>query len=332
MREVVFFFLLILFSTIFLTACEDNEELIAYNDNNSIILIDFKGQIKEKIQLPRKIKNEFNIKEDVVCYVGEDGEIYWYNWKNCNEQKLISGPYLYKKHVDKNVTYDYGSEIYFDIDFSIERGIIVFSIRPEYLTYTYNSGNIEKHRTHGLTRIGLLDIKKKIFIKVTEENNDYTPTIYKDKIVRTANHTIVISDMNGKNEVSLYETYRKYFNINDKWSPLRLLRIIDGTVIFFEYGHNNDLDAPVIKKICTFAFTNQKFEVLYNFQNCKNKDFLNLKYLKSISRDLRYLLNFKNGQIYLVDLKHMKKILLKEIENKKASLVFYSINHMSKGA
>ncbi len=97
-RYLTMIFLIQILFSVILTG-KAKSVYIAYDKGGDIVLTNIKGEIKQKIKLPVKEKGGFKIIGERVCFIGEDGAVYWYNWKEKKVEDRIEGPFW---DLDKN--------------------------------------------------------------------------------------------------------------------------------------------------------------------------------------------------------------------------------------
>ena len=295
---------------------------IAYSEEKNICLIDIDGNIKQRIDLPIEIGGDFILKDDVVCFVGKDRQIHWYNWKAGREERLPRGPYIYK---DSRFN---GLEVYNDIDIDTKNKKIAFSLGPEY-SFTEDKDPKDRRKVpdslnDSLFLIGLIDIRKNEFIQVTKQDRSRHPAIFRDKIVYVSAILIIIKDIETGNETNISDRYKEYYRIQKRYVYLNVPKMENGKVFFAE--HSTDVPA-LITRICSYALGDGTFEIVHDLEKEFPKEMILLDWA-DIAEKGRFLLAVNNSinELYFYDLKVMRKKVIHTPNKLNARPKFYVLN------
>jgi Tol biopolymer transport system component len=118
-------------------AYSEDEYRIVYAEGRSIKIINLKGNIKDKIDLPRNIVENFSFSRDKKILVydgvskGKKTDIFIYYVDKRKEEKLTHGPYVFKEYLYKPKDL-YGEEMYSNPEISPDGRYVAFEYFPEF--------------------------------------------------------------------------------------------------------------------------------------------------------------------------------------------------------
>lgn len=314
-RKKIFIIMACLLSTLLFITNLNSEDLIIYNDEKSIILIDILGEIKKKIEIPYLIESDWTLKKNMVFFSSKDNIIRCYNWENKTEIKIPQGPFLYSGS-------GYGPEIYKNIDFSLKNNIITFDVRPEYSIDMPGDVNAKKYYYDDLfelSEIFMINLKDLKVIRITNAGSSWNPLIYENKIIYLEAVSIFIYHIVAKEKINLTEIYSKGVDFGFPVG-FGLMKIIDDDLIFYEYNYNDGR----LRKIISFDLKKNKFDILFNFDDKNLKRSIFSNFVSDISLDKKNLLLIENrSKIYSFNLKSFEIKLIKETCKNFSKAKFY---------
>ncbi len=302
-----------------------SKESIAYVDSDRLILINFKGQKIKEIKLPIKIQKKheinlcrgvtvdyslfgknFSLKKDIICFVGIDNKIHWYNWKKKREKKIPNGPYYFTEKKCGN------KEIIEWIDFSEDKELIVLSVRPECET----NEECEKSTPFpDYSTVVILHLKtgKKEIIDDEEGLGTYKPLISNDNIIYQEGDKFIIYKpfCRTKREIIIDE---KKSHLKKSFAELLdYVKIIKQRILFINWVG--------FTRIVSYNLDTDKYKIIANMK----KKIIGSFSFRDISSDCKYILLVKNvsdlnmgdeysSMISIIDIQKVKRTEVKKVK------------------
>jgi hypothetical protein len=309
------------------------QDEIVFAEGNTVYFCDYHGNIKNKIRLRYDIK-DFKLKGRNICFVDANEKIRLLNIDNLKEEKVPEGPFFYKKTmVLNNIHMETGKEIVRDVDFSIEKKWIVCVCRPDYAINTYKDGVVKRWIGEDYQEFSnsiLIDYNSgKINTKISQtEDGDYgyceKPLIYRSSVIFNSGPSLIYLDLDKKFEFNFEKTFIKYFQLEADSEALYNLNISKDKFAFIRINFINKIYKVenAYPEIYSYDFINNKFNKIKEF-----KDFIKIdgpyNRILDISSDYKHILMNEGNDMYLVDLKDLKKKLIYKFEKVLYKAQFY---------